>query len=211
MRHYTFIAHCFIFSTLLFCSCGKKDAANTPAANEYAVPSDEEQLAELERICSQLPEESFEDRFECFNPWHKDYFKNEWGEQDLTKPYLYATMGGSNWNIHIDYLPADSEDPYGIFRFYIVDSDGYITSSYEPVNILVRGSDGETMVVDVTGTRDYVTFVEDPSTVYALMQMLDQETFDIQMQFGKWNERHSTQAKWYCDPGFFRHAIDTML
>lgn len=146
-----------------------------------------------------------------FNPWRKDFLHNEWGEDDPNYPYLYTVLDGTSWNIQLDYMPPRSEADWESFRFYLLDRDGHITSSYAPVNILIRGSDGETKFVEVTGTRDGITFVEDPTTVEALKYYLDHESFDIRMEFGKYNERHATQSRWECHPGSFQEAIDKFL
>lgn len=178
---------------------------------EIEATGEEDELAVPEEAISGWQEESFEEQFERRNPWHKEYFKDEWGEPNTSKPYIYTTLQGTSWNIHIDYSLDSSDGPYELFRLYLVDEEGHITSSYGPVNILIRGSDGVTQEVEVTGTRGSVTFIEAPSTVMTLKHYLDQEEFDILMEFEKYNERHTTKATWYCDPGFFQHAIDTML
>lgn len=180
-------------------------------SNEIEATPVQDDAAALEEILSRMHEDSFVERFDRFNPWHKMYFQNEWGEPDTDKPYLSAPLHGNSWDISLDYMPPEEDYPYGSFRLYLVDRDGHMTSSYGPVNFLIRGSAGEAKIVTITGTKDGFTFIEDQSTVYALKHYLDQEEFDFQLEFEKYNERHVTRGKWYCDKGFFQHAIETML
>ena len=156
-------------------------------------------------------EEEFGDGLTLGNPWRKDYFKNEWGEQNSDSPFIYTVLDGSGWDIHIDYIPPTEEMRWGLFRFYLLDSDGHLTSSYGPVNILVRGADGETSSIEATGTRDGITFVEDPSEIETLKHYLDEESFDIQLEFEKYNERHKTQAHWDACKGSFEEAKNKLL
>ena len=145
------------------------------------------------------------------NPWRKDYFHNEWGEDMPEHPYIYTTLSGSAWNIHIGYESAQSTGTAsGVFGLYIMDDDYRKTSMLEPVNILVRGSDGETKIVPVTAVNNGVAYIADPETVEGLKAYLNSEQFDILMEFDKYNERHQTKARWDY-PGFFQEAIDKML
>ena len=80
-----------------------------------------------------------------------------------------------------------------------------------PVNILIRGADGETKNVPVTDVTDGVAYITDPGAVAVLMDYLNTDQFDILLEFDKYNERHKTKAHWWSEPGFFNHAIDTML
>lgn len=145
------------------------------------------------------------------NPWRKDYFKNEWGEKNENSPMIYTILTGTGWDIHIDYVPPTEESRWGLFRLYLVDEDGKMTNSSGPVTIQVRNIEGDTDVVEVTGTRDGVTFIEDPTSIEILKHYLDQETFDIRVEFEKYNERHATQARWEIASGSFQEAIDKLL
>lgn len=155
--------------------------------------------------------EEIADELPIGNPWRKDYFHNEWGEDITDSPFIYTVLDGTSWNIHIDYIPPTDEMRWGLFRVYLVDDEGHITDSFGPVNILIRGSDGETNALEITGTRDGITFIEDPSTIEELKYYLNQSMFDIRMEFEKYNERHATQARLESYPGLFLEAIDKLL
>lgn len=204
-----------ILAIAIIALCGNKDSSINENSYGYTeespIPSDKEQIAALEKMYADTPEASFEERFELMNPWHKGYFKNEWGEDNPNQPYIYTTLSGAAWNIHIGYESAQSsQTTSGVFGLYIMDSDGK-TSMFGPVNILVRGSDGETMSVPVTDVSDGVAYIADPGAVEGLKVYLNSDQFDILMEFDKYNERHKTQAHWWSESGFFQHAIDTML
>ena len=156
-------------------------------------------------------EDTIADAFVPSSRWHINYFNNEWGEPNKEDAFLYTTIGGNAWNIRVDYIPSSEEYPYGSFRFSIRDKYGYLEKSSGPVYIIVRGPDGETKNVEVAGTNNSLTFVEDPATVYALKLYFDQYDFDIKMEFDKWLERHSTQGRWIATPGDFQKAIETLL
>ena len=177
---------------------------NWEAAKAEADPHFEEVLADDEEII-------LDNGLTFGNPWQKDYFHNEWGEKIMESPFIYATLDGTGWDIHIDFIPPTEESRWGVFRFYLLDSDYHKTSSYGPVNILVRGTDGDTKVIDVTGTRDGITFVEDPAAIALLKYYLNQETFDLRMEFEKYNERHATQGHWSLSADFFQEAVDKLL
>lgn len=192
---------------VIFASSGEKA---TEAPEYIATPTEEEQQAALEEIFADYPEESFEEQFESFNPWHVDYFTNEWGEPDTSKPMLYSTIGDSYWGIRIQYVPATEEIPQDVFRF-LVTQNGEIANAYGPLEILFRGADGETKRVDVMNEMDYPAYVVEPSTVNALKYYLNHEEFDLRINFGIWNERHHAQGRWTSTPGFFQEAINKLL
>lgn len=154
---------------------------------------------------------NFEDRFETRNPWHKEYLLNEWGEEDTTHPMLVThIIGESLWNIRIEYIPPTDNLPFECFRVYITE-DGAITSMYGPAEILVRGADGETHNVEIGTIEDYAAYIIDSSNVNMLKNYLNQDEFEIRINFEKWNERHHTQGRWWSDAGFFQKAINTLL
>lgn len=189
-------------------------ALSKPGNNEVTYSDDydatEQICFEEDTITYDIPEEIGDD-LSLGNPWRKDFFQNEWGEDITNSPYLYTVLNGSGWDIHIDYIPPTSDFRWGAFRFWLLDNDGRLTSSYGPVNILVRGSDGETNSIEVTGTRDGITFVEEPASIETLKHYLNQESFDIRMEFEKYNERHSTQARWNSSDSSLLEAIDKLL
>lgn len=157
------------------------------------------------------PDVNSDEYFETYNPWHIEYLHDEWGEDDTTYPFLSTYLQGTGWNIKLDYMPPTSENPNGLFRLQLVDEDGQSKDMFGPVNILIRGSDGETKAVPVTGVAHGIAFVEDPATVEGLKWYLNKDNFDILMEFEKYNERHRTKARWESTPGFFQSAIDIML
>lgn len=154
--------------------------------------------------------ENSDEYFETFNPWQVHNFVNEWGEETEHK-FLSTVIQASGWDINIQYKPGETQLPQGAFRFSIIDDDGHTEEMWGPVNIYIRGSDGETKAVEVTGVRDNLAFVEDPNTVAELKYYFDQENFDIRMEFEKYLERHTSQGRWESTPGFFKRAIETML
>lgn len=143
------------------------------------------------------------------NPWRKDYFGNEWDEPIPSKPMLYSTIGESYWGIRIEYVPPTNEVPQEVFRFFIT-KDGKITEVYGPIEILVRGADGETKKVEVADEKDYPAYIIDPSTVDALKFYFNQEQFDIRINFDIYGEGHS-QGQWRSAPGSLQEAIDKLL
>lgn len=145
------------------------------------------------------------------NPWCKDFFKNEWGEEDVNLPMMYVLLKSAGWNIRIDYVAPTEANRHGVFRFYLLDDDGYLTDCSGPVNIFVRGAGGGTYNVEVTGTRNGITFVEDPSMIEGLKLLFDQGAFDVRMEFDKYNERHSAQARCESFTGSFQEALDRYL
>jgi len=192
---------------------GDKTPSHNPEISdesEYAIPSDEEQIAELQNLYTDIPEETFEEQFDTFNPWRVEHFLNEWGEETEHK-FLSTVIQASGWNINIQYKPGDTQLPQGAFRFSIVDDDGHTEEMWDPVNIYIRGSDGETKAVEVTGVRNNLAFVEDPNTVAALKYYFDQENFDIRMEFEKYLERHTSQGRWESTPGYFNRAVEILL
>lgn len=144
-------------------------------------------------------------------PWNLEYIPNEWGESDYSRPFIYTILDGTSWNLNIEYVIPSEAIPTGFFIFSIVDDDGHKENSYSPVNIFVRGSDGETKSVKVAQTTDGYTLVSDPLTVAALRYYFDRENFDIRMEFGKWNEEHSTRAFWSCRPGAFMQIVNSLI
>lgn len=172
----------------------------------YSIPSDEQQIEELQKMYNDVPEKSFKDKFESFNPWHLEHFQNEWGE-DTEKAYIYTILSGNSWNIRIDYIPEDLQATSGVFRFSITDNEGHIQNMYGPVYIIVRDRSGENLSIPVLGVKGSIAFVEDSDAVDGLKALLDNEDFDIRMEFEKYNERHSTQARWESTPGSLQEAI----
>lgn len=222
------IIGCFVlFNSMISCSYNNKAAkveceypevdGNHPEA-EVEYPAAEEAIVEapapcesLEEICANIPKESFEERFESMNPWRKGYFKNEWGEDNPNLPYIYTTITGSAWDIHVGYESAKStQTASGVFGIYIMDEHGH-TSMYAPVNILIRGADGETKNVPVTDVTDGVAYITNPGAVAVLMDYLNTDQFDILLEFDKYNERHATQARWEASPGSYGEAINKLL
>ena len=167
--------------------------------------------AHMEEAFATVLDENSDEYFDINNPWHLDYFKNEWGETDTSHPMIYTTLQGTGWNIHVDYQLGGSQASSGTFRFYIVDNDGVIQHIFGPAYIYVRGEDGQTSSVPVTGVQNSVVFVENPSTVKYLIHHFNQDYLDILIEFEKYNERHSTKARWESTSGFFERAIKTML
>lgn len=189
---------------------GNNDGTNGQIASdaykeEIVAPSDEDQIVELEGNHTDYPDDMSE-QGDILNPWRLDYFKNDRG--DTTSPMIYAVLSGTAWDIHIDYHQNHGA---GTFRIYIEDDEGHKEDMYAPVNILVRGSDGETRIVEVTGVRNGIVFIEDPATVEGLSMYLNNDNFDILMEFSKYNERHSTKARWESAHGCFKSAIDKWL
>ena len=148
--------------------------------------------------------------FETHNRWKLSHFTNEWGEEKPDDPFLYTTLYSSQWNIRVDYIPPYSDNPHGLFRFSILDKDGHKENSYGPVDIIVRGTDGETKSVEITATENGFTYVQDPATVEGLKYYFDHEDFDIKIEFENYLERHSAQSHWTCYPGFFTRAINSI-
>lgn len=184
---------------------GRKDSMDT------SYTADEEILEDTIAYADEDDEYALNDGLTLGNPWRKDYFKNEWGEINENSPMIYAIIKGSGWDIHIDYVPPTDELRWGLFRFYLLDDDGHLTNSYGPVSILIRDYTGNTESIEVTGTKDGVTFVEDPTYIEMLKHYLDQEQFDIQMEYEKYNERHRTQAHWDASLGSFGEAVNNLL
>lgn len=207
----TIIGYLVFFNCILSCSNNSKAAETEGEYPEVEEVIPEAPSESLEEILAKYPEESFEDRFESMNPWRRGYFKNEWDEDLPDKPYLYTTLPGTGWDIYIGYESAlSSQTASGVFGFSIMDEHGK-TSMYGPVNILVRGTDGETKVLLVTRVDKGVAYVADPAEVEGFKYYLNTDQFDILLEFDKYNERHKTQAHWWSEAGFFQHAIETML
>ena len=200
----------FFLVSIVSCSNKKNETEEEyPLLEEEAVM--EAPSESLEDIFAKHPEESFEERFESMNPWRKAYFKNEWDEDRPDKPYLYTTLSGTGWGIQISYESAESTNTLsGVFAIFITDEHGK-TSMYGPVNILVRGSDDETKIMPVTEVHDGVAYIADPYVVEGFKEYLNSDQFDILLEFEKYNERHKTKAHWWSEPGFFKHAVETML
>lgn len=197
---------------LLIVVCNNNDATqiNTNEAQGLEAAKTESD-AQFEEALAMAADMNEDEGLTIGNPWRKDYFHNEWGEEITDSPFIYTILDGTGWKIQIDFIPPTQEWRWGMFRFYLLDNDYRKTSSYDPVNILVRGSDGETRVIDVTETRDGITYVIEPSAITLLSHYLDQETFDIRMEFDKYNERHATQARWESSPGSYQEAITKLL
>lgn len=204
---------CLIVIAVIIMTVMDNDEEKIPTDTDPALAlarAEEEGDAYMQQVMDNMPKETEEEIFERYNPWSLDYFKNEWGEIDSSNPMLYTTLSGTGWDIHVDYIPITQHNPDESFRFYILDSDSIITTMDGPVNIIVRGSNGVTCDVPVTGVRNSIAFIEDPSTVAGLKMCFDKEDFDIKMEFDKYNERHATQARW-TSPGFLVKSIENML
>lgn len=209
---------------ILLVVLSSKNDNSYPTFDKYSEP--ETEIVEETEVVEEkeaFPDYQFEETFSMDsevneydgltlgNPWRKDYFHNEWGEDILDEPFIYTSLDGQGWNIHIDYILPDNQATSGVFRIYLLDHNYRKTDSRGPVNILVRGSDGETRTIEVTGTRDGITFIEEPSAVSLLTYYLNQETFDIRMEFDKYNERHAAQARWEASPQSFQEAVTKLL
>ena len=197
----------FLTAILSSCSVGKRYDNND---NEFSTAITGE-IEDGHIAYSNAPQADLEDCFEFRNPWHKEYFHNDWGEDDTAHPMLVThIIGESLWNLRIEYIPPTEDLPLEWFRVFITE-DGNITSMYGPAEILVRGSDGETHNVEVSTVEDYAAYIGEPSSVNILKYYLNQDQFDIRINFEKWNERHHTQGRWWSDAGYFQRAINTML
>lgn len=190
--------------------------SNAKKGNRYNGEFAEE--FEVADSCIDVPGETFDewdeepsDGLTIGNPWRKGFFLNEWGEENPNKPYIYATIDGTGLDIHIDYVPPTEESRWGVFRFYLEDNDGHFTESSGPVNIIVRAANGHTEYIEITGTREGITFVEDPGSIEILKHYLDEEQVDIQMEYVKYNERHKTQGRLESTRGSFGEAINKLL
>lgn len=197
---------------MLIVVCNKRDVSqiNTNGNQDWDAAKAESD-AQFEEALAMAADMNEDDGLSIGNPWRKEYFRNEWGEEITDSPFIYTVLDGTGWKIQIDFIPPTQEWRWGMFRFYLLDNDYRKTSSYGPINILVRGSDGETRVIDVAETRDGITYVIEPSAITLLSHYLDQETFDIRMEFDKYNERHATQARWEASPGSYGEAINKLL
>lgn len=180
-------------------------------SKETYYTDNEEVLADTIAYATEDDEYALHDDLTLGNPWRKDYFHNEWGEENQNAPFIYATIKGDGLDIHVDYVPPTEQSRWGVFRFYLLDDDGHMTSSYGPVNILLRDTNGETESIEVTGTKDGVTFVEDPTYIEVLKHYLDLEQFDILMEYEKYNERHRSQGHWDASSGSFGEAVNNLL
>ncbi|MDE7438765.1 MAG: hypothetical protein K2M93_09810 [Muribaculaceae bacterium] len=193
--------------SLFSVSCSSKTNTSQINATDY----EENDSIALAKILEDWPEESDEERFEYANPWRLNHFKNEWGEENPNAPFLSTNLQSTPWDINLDFVPSDDITPAGSFRLYIMDSDGMKTDLMGPVSMYVRGADGETYSLEITGVRDGIVFIEDPATVIALKEYLNNEEFDFRLEFEKYLERHSTQGHWSSTPGFFQRAVDKLL
>lgn len=192
------------------CSIKSKEAENA-VDDEYPAFAEEAQAENLEDILAKFPEESFDERFESMNPWRKGYFKNEWDEDIPDNPYIYTILSGSPWDVRIAYESAQSsQTTSGVFGINIMDEHD-ATSIEGPVTILVRGSDGETKTIPVSKFSGGTIYIADPMAVESLKGYLNNDEFDILLDFEKYLERHKTKAHWWSDSGFFQRAIETML
>ena len=199
-----------IILLIVVCNKGGVSQINTNGNQDWGAAKAESD-AQFEEALAMAADMNEDDGLSIGNPWRKGYFKNEWGEDNPNLPYIYTTISGSAWDIHVGYESAKStKTASGVFGIYIMDEHGH-TSMYAPVNILIRGADGETKNVPVTDVTDGVAYITDPGAVAVLMDYLNTDQFDILLEFDKYNERHKTKAHWWSEPGFFNHAIETML
>lgn len=200
---------------ILLASCGNKSKRDYASEEDSTIEIMEEYVDPSysyaqEETMDFSEYDSGEDYTLTANPWTKDYFHNEWGEDDMDSPFIYTVLGSTPWNLKLDYIPPTSAQPTGLFRFSLLNDEGGYEDMFGPVNILIRAADGETKAIKVTGVKNSVAFVEDPATVTSLKRHLDQDDFDILMQFEKYNERHRVQTRWESTPGLFMKVTNAI-
>lgn len=198
---------------IVICLISSKATSTPSVSNDETLDwaaAEAEAQAHMDEVLANCISEDSDEYFELHNRWHIQHFKNEWGEE-TDRGYIYTILSGTGWNMRIDYIPGDEQAPNGVFRFSIVDNEGFIEDMDGPANIIVREANKETYEVDVKGVQGSMAFVEDALSVEGLKQILDQGSFDILMEFEKYNERHRCQAKFEDTPGFFSRAETSML
>ncbi|MDE6206410.1 MAG: SHOCT domain-containing protein [Muribaculaceae bacterium] len=199
----------FVFAMIISTNMSSSSEREYPS---YAMSENDTELSEIpvDAYSEDVDDNSFNN---STGPWRKDYFKNEWGEPDTHDPFIMAVLSGDAWNVHVDYLPAYSTDSeFGVFRLFLLDRHGSLTSMREPVNIVVRGADGETRYVPVSSVSERgIAYVTEPSAVQGLIMYFDDGQFDIRLDFEKYLEKHHTIASYYGYEGDFKRAVLNML
>lgn len=175
-------------------------------SNTYYDSADSDTLTaynqELE--LSDFIEEGSEEDFEFNNPWKKEYFLNEYGEEMPEHPFIRTYISGS-WMLQIAY-----SNEMG-FRFTLHDKDDELKHLYSPVSIIFRNADKEEYFVEPDKVENHCVYVTNPDNIRGIGNLLENGTFDILMNYQMYNEEH--QMVWKVDmrSGFFMKSVESML
>lgn len=153
---------------------------------------------------SDFIEEGSEEDFEFNNPWKKEYFLNEYGEEMPEHPFIRTYISGS-WMLQIAY-----SNEMG-FRFTLHDKDDELKHLYSPVSIIFRNADKEEYFVEPDKVENHCVYVTNPDNIRGIGNLLENGTFDILMNYQMYNEEH--QMVWKVDmrSGFFMKSVESML
>ena len=183
-------------------NCGNKTEYayyDSSAFDSTAVTDYEQELDLSEGI-----EEGSEEDYEINNPWKKDYFHNDFGEDMLDYPYIRTYVSGS-WNLEIAY-----NNEMG-FRFSLHDHDGELKHMYSPISIVFRTTNKEKYLVEPDAVENYCAYVYDSDNVSGIATLLEEGKFDILMEYEMYNEQH--RMVWNVDmsSGMFSKSVEKML
>ena len=149
-------------------------------------------------------EEGSEEDYEFNNPWKKEYFHNEYGEDMPEHPYIRTYISGS-WALQIAY-----SNEMG-FRFSLHDNDDELKHLYAPVSIIFRTAGNEEYFIEPNIVDNHCVYVNDPDNVRGIGNLLNGGSFDILLNYQMYNEPHHMVWNVEPRPGFFVKSVQRML
>lgn len=180
-------------------TCGNRSNAYYDSADSDTLTAYNQELD-----LSGFIEEGSEEDFEFNNPWKKEYFLNEYGEEMPEHSFIRTYISGS-WMLQIAY-----SNEMG-FRFTLHDKDDELKHLYSPVSIIFRNADKEEYFVDPDKVENHCVYVTNPDNIRGIGNLLENGTFDILMNYQMYNEEHQMVWKVNMSSGFFMKSVESML
>lgn len=178
--------------------------------NEYAYYDSDSDTASTMTAYNQelgmsgFVEDGSEEDYEINNPWKKEFFHDEYGEDMPEHPFIRTYISGS-WMLQIAY-----SNEMG-FRFSLHDKDNELKHLYSPVSIIFRTAEKEEYFIEPDKVDNYCVYVSDPDNIRGIGNLLENGTFDIFMNYQMYNEEHQMVWKVNMSSGFFKKSVERML